>query len=234
MKYFSLILEIARNALISIIDYLRKTPPDDPNLKKISIIVGHSREAKGAVNYLGEIEFDFNSRIASKVESKISQFYSDICEIRVFKRNNEPFETIIPKIKEYMPDFSMELHFNSFSQRAYGCEMLIYRDSGNMFKNIELADDITDRLSKHYNFKERHTYKISDGDVVDGVKVLSSNGRGVRNLKGLHNIGIDYVMILEPVFANFETSDSRAIFENEDKYVDVLVESIIEDVLRYI
>ena len=38
-------------------------------------------------------------------------------------------------------------------------------------------------------------------------------------------------MLFEPVFANFETKDSKLIFEDEEKYAEFLAEALVKVVL---
>jgi len=56
-----------------------------------------------------------------------------------------------------------------------------------------------------------------------------TEGRGVYNLKTMHDdCNVPIVLLFEPVFGNFETAESRAVFEDEDRYVAFLVKAIGE------
>lgn len=199
------------------------------NMVRVVIIVGHTSEKGGANNYLGESEFNFNSRIAAQVRDIVNKKYKSFVEVVVLERHSGGFSILEPELRLFRPDCSIELHFNSFSKKAYGCEILAYKDALHAEDTIRLADRITDRMQAVYGFRERNIYQLDDDSVADGVKVLSE-GRGVKNLKIVHNCGIPVAMIFEPVFGNFETSESKAFFENEQTYVDFLVDAIGEDV----
>ena len=120
----------------------------------------------------------------------------------------------------------MELHFNSFKQLAYGCEILVWEGAKDADKTIKLADEITDRMAKKFNLKERNSHKYKDGKVGDGVKILPSKERGALNIKACNDEGVVHAMLIEPCFANLESSESKAIFENEDAYAEFLAEEL--------
>ena len=63
-----------------------------------------------------------------------------------------------------------------------------------------MAEWITDRLSSDYEIRNR------------GVKILKHGDRGFTNLYFMHCQGIRYSFIMEPTFANFETSESIKFF----------------------
>ena len=217
--------------IVNLLKSLTELPMENKKMIKVVIIVGHTEEKGGAINYLGESEFSFNSRIADQVKLRVNEKYKSLIEVTVLKRHFGTFATLQPDIRIFKPDVSIELHFNSFSKKAYGCEALVYRYSQRSNDNIRLADLITDRMSAVYGFRERHVYILDNNSEADGVKVLSE-GRGVGNLKAVHECAVPFAMILEPCFANFETPESKAIFEDEETYIDFLVNAIGEDVRK--
>lgn len=214
-------------------DVLLEDPSNDVPTKKsnlrILIIVGHSNERGGAKNYKNEHEYEFNLRVAKKLTSLLSDEYF----ITYIHRESGGFSSLLPEIKNFNPDFSIELHFNSFQKPAYGTEVLVYENSKNLLMNLNIADLISDRISREYGFKERGVYMVDDNSAVDGV-LVRSEGRGVENLKLVHACGVKYVCILEPVFANFETKESKLIFEDEERYINVLRDCIVYDFVKLI
>ena len=182
-------------------------------MKRISIIVGHTKESQGAINYKGESEYAFNSRIAEKVAKHIKRINSEV-EVRIFFRDGIGRSGVANLVKEWKADISIELHFNSFKEKAYGIEILVlHKDIVSMMA----ADAITDELADKFQLRER---------CHDGVRLLNDGERGYYNLKLLQSIPL--VMLIEPCFANIETSESRAIFEDEDKYAVILGNELIK------
>lgn len=201
------------------------------NIKKtkIALIVGHTKKSQGAVNFKGETEFSFNTRIAEKIKKIFEDKYPEK-ELKLFFRDEGYYSTAVvavgKAVGKWGASISMELHFNSFKQIAYGCEILVWDGAEELDKTVMLADVITDRISKKFNLKERNVYKYKDGKIGDGVKVLPSKDRGALNIKACNDAGVKYAMLIEPCFANLESSESKAIFENEDAYAEFLAEEL--------
>jgi N-acetylmuramoyl-L-alanine amidase len=196
---------------------------------KIAIIVGHTPKSQGAVNYKGETEFVFNSRIAEKIKQIMLKKYPKK-KVQIFFREEGYYSTAVVNVAKNVGKWkarvSLELHFNSFKDIAYGCEILVWEGAKNIENTIKIADIITDDLSKKFKLRERGTYKYSDGKVGDGVQVLASKARGALNIKACNDEGVVHAMLIEPCFANKETSESKAIFENEDEYAEFLADSL--------
>lgn len=164
-------------------------------MNKIAFIVGHKLTDQGAINFLNETEYEFNSLIAQYVKKRIT--------IEVFHKTTN----YVKRINEYNPDLIVELHFNSFNKKAYGCEALALETS---LQSILDANKFIKEFNKRFKIKNR------------GVKLLSSkNNRGFTNFNGLRK----YPMFLfEPCFANFKTKDSEKIIINWQDYGDFLVD----------
>ena len=64
-------------------------------------------------------------------------------------------------------------------------------------------------------FRERHD---------DGIKIVSKGHNGYGMIDGLNDAGVMSVL-LEPCFATNRTQ-AKKIFEQEDKYVDILVDAV--------
>jgi len=199
-------------------------------LKRLSLIVGHSSKSRGANNYLGESEYKFNARIGARVVEICNKQYQSLLEVKLFKRFGGPYRDLCPDIRLYKPNATLELHFNAASVRAYGVEMLVYKDGPRPYENAMIGDIFTDLFAQEYGVKERHTRRLDRNSVsmIDGVKFMTE-GRGVYNLKTMHDdCNVPFVLLFEPVFGNFETAESKAFFEDEDRYVAFLVKAIGE------
>jgi N-acetylmuramoyl-L-alanine amidase len=204
--------------------FLTKPPTVQSNSNQLSIasnfaiIVGHNEKSQGAVNYLNETEFVFNKRIANKLQVKLLEktFNSHIIYRPTSGGYTYEVNSVVAECKKLNIKYAIELHFNSIAGTALGCEVLI-TDSKDE-KDNQLANIITDLLNEKLGIKERG---------FDGVVVVSEQHRGSKMLYSLKNAGI-LSCIVEPCFANIKTKESSAIFENEDKYVDILAESILK------
>lgn len=196
---------------------------------KIAIVVGHSEKSQGAVNYKGETEFSFNSRIAEKIKEHISEKYPKK-KVKIFYRPAGSYTVAVKQVGKdvgkWSAKISMELHFNSFKKEAYGCEILMWGNSEYAKETISVSDKITDNLSKEFNLKERYFHKYSDGSFGDGVKILGGREKGATNIKACNDAGVKIAMLIEPCFANIEHGESKAIFENEDKYAEFLADEL--------
>ncbi len=184
------------------------------------IVVGHNERAQGAHNYLGETEFSFNRRIALKVQDRLGKRGVNVYVVQRQSgiSYSQEISRALKQIKELSPKLVLSLHFNSYKKRAYGCEMLIPKGIGANHPTWKLADKISDKLNERLGLVERHQ---------DGIKIISQSHNGSALVYGFMDLNVAGVLV-EPVFANFETKESKAIFENEDLYVQVLSSSILE------
>jgi N-acetylmuramoyl-L-alanine amidase len=184
----------------------------------IGIVVGHNSKAQGAVNYKGETEFAFNSRVATKMKAIIDADPS--FDGKIYNRTpgasygNEIAE-LAADIKKDACEISIELHFNSGPKGAMGCEILAHAKNKLA---IKIADKITDKLAATFGLKQRDQ---------DGVKELNKGDRGAYNLIALEDVGVRAPILVEPCFANEKTAESQKIFDNEDLYAKTLAEEMI-------
>lgn len=196
---------------------------------KIALIIGHTNKSQGAVNYKGESEFVFNSRIADKVKKIMKEKYPNK-SVKLFFREEGYYSTAVTKVGEeigkWKAKISLELHFNSLDKVAYGCEILIWDGSEFFDDNLKIADKITDNLSKKFNLRQRNKHQYKDLTHGDGVKILKSKERGALNIKACNDNGVKIAMLIEPCFANVETNESKAIFDNEDSYAEFLADEL--------
>jgi hypothetical protein len=185
----------------------------------IGIIVGHNAKARGAVNYKGETEFDFNSRIALKMKKVIDESES-LFTATIYNRvpgagyGNEIAE-LAADIKKDACELTMELHFNSGPTGAKGCEILAHTKNKTA---IHIADVITDKIEKVFGIKQRD---------VDGVREVAKGDRGAYNLIALEDVGVRVPLLVEPCFANEKTAESQKIFDQEDLYAKTLADEMI-------
>lgn len=174
---------------------------------KFAIIVGHSVSAKGASTYKrGVYEYDFNYEVAYLIKSSLCSMGYE-CE--VFLRNGTNMDGVADNVEDYGANVTVELHLNSFSKVALGCEVLAELSDKD---SIELGDWISDEIQRVYGIKQR------DGN---GVKEVKYKDRGEYNLRVFENSRFTSILV-EPCFANFRTSESEKIIESPKKYASML------------
>jgi N-acetylmuramoyl-L-alanine amidase len=180
-------------------------------MKSVAIIVGHQVNGpdKGAVAYNGIAEATYNHKVALLLKEKLVR--SGI-PATVYLRDNGGFKAITKDMAIKKPDLSIELHFNSFSLKSTGCECLALKGDLN---SIRFADFVTDIVSSEYSSKQR------DGD---GVVEISRGGRGYLNLKLVRDTlpKDSEVVLVEPFFANFKTSESEKFINDPVRYAELL------------
>jgi len=186
--------------------------------KRIAIVVGHNSKKQGADNYLGESEYNFNSRIANKLQLKLA---SEGVSSFVIKRPSgvsyrKQSIVVANKVDELNASHAILLHFNSAGRGAMGVEVLIAQ-TATKGDNI-FADNFSDMLNEEYGFIERRD---------DGVFTINKNHNGFQMINRINGKGIVSCLV-EPCFADYKTKESQLIFEQEDKYVDVLLRSVLK------
>lgn len=183
----------------------------------VGIIIGHNASNQGAINYKGESEFSFNSRIASGLKEIINRTPDLNCKVYT-RKSYLPFKEQIQDVAKSVEmdgcKFTIELHFNAGPIGSRGCEILAHSKNKEA---IRIADAITDQIEYTYSINQRST---------DGVKEVNEGDRGSENIIELEKHGVKIPLLIEPCFSH-EYSDSKKIFENEDLYIKTLVKEII-------
>lgn len=194
-----------------------KTPQRNTSGSTIGIVVGHNKRAQGASNYLDESEWVFNSRIAKKLQVKLAE--AGVNSVVVYRPERGGYShevsSVIRQLKDFACKFSIHLHFNSAGAGAMGCEVLV-ADTRDTYDNA-WGKVFSDMLNETYGFRERGN---------DGVKTLKPKHRGATMLYAAKRAGITGVLP-EPCFGDYRTKESALIFEQEDKYVDVLRDAVV-------
>lgn len=181
----------------------------------MAFIVGHNQKAQGAVNYLGESEWVFNQRVAKKASMRLAE--KGVRSAVVFRPAGFGYNAQVAGVKKQVGVlgslFAFELHFNgSENPAAGGCEVLVRKTDSKMDDMV--GDFITDQLNEKFAIKERGN---------DGLQVVAEGHNGYGMLHALWEVGC-LAVIVEPCFA-LNRKEGKHIFENEEAYVDVLVEA---------
>ena len=192
--------------------------------KKVAILVGHSLVSQGAVNYDGITEFTFNCGVASLLKIELDKFEG--IDANIFVRKDGSWSQDSSGLENYNPSICIELHFNSASVKAQGCEAIVWKNSPNYLLNVKFADIITDYIAKEYQIKQRNVIQLDQNSQVDGV-LIRSEGRGVNNLKNVFkHESVEIATIIEPCFGNYKTRESEEIFLDPKRYANTLASAI--------
>jgi N-acetylmuramoyl-L-alanine amidase len=182
---------------------------------KVGIIVGHNSSSKGAVNYLGVSEFDFNYKVAVMCCEHLKKL--DIIGTVINRPAGKGYSAEVAEVAQKCKTLgitkSLELHFNSGEGKPLGCEGLVPESTTK--EDNDFAKIITDLLNERLGIKERG---------IDGVKTIQRSDRGGGMLYGLKDNGITCV-IVEPCFSN-KSEESEKIFTNPDYYAMLLAEAV--------
>jgi N-acetylmuramoyl-L-alanine amidase len=198
----SLLLEHKKSQITQKVEPTKEKP-------KVAIIVGHDSREQGASVYTGSTEYIWNSNVAGIMLQKASEL-----DLKVFTRNGIGRQGVADQVGDFAPKLSIELHLNSFHTKALGCEVLYHADNS---QDKQLAQDLAKMISDTFKTRLR---------ADNGAKAIAMDDRGHINLFLVLEKGIDHVLLVEPCFANIETSESKAVIENPDKYAEVLLKFI--------
>lgn len=182
-------------------------------MKKIGIICGHSSSAGGARAYNGKSEFEFNYDIMGAVQEILNP-RKDI-EVYTFVKKGLDYSSIndIYEANNGM-DLSLELHFNSFYNPAFGMEMLVMEHSK---ASIKLAQEFCESMSCKNGITKRH---------LQGAYPIGVNSRGAVCLRNIQHA--KHVMLYEPAFCNTKNIDSAQIIGNPEQYAKDLALTLID------
>lgn len=181
-------------------------------MKRIALVVGHSATAPGAVNYRGVSEYEFNKPIASNVAIGLESVFQ--CQAKVFLRT-KGISNLGAEVKRFDPSYSLELHFNASEYPVTGpqTEVLCLPNK----PGTDAAQRLAAAFEKEYKLGLRRD---------KGAKILNPEARGWTNL---WSTGKSDALLIEPVFANFDTKQAVEFFSNPDRYAQFLIDFIAKD-----
>jgi len=168
--------------------------------KKIAFVIGHTSKDKGAFSTFLQIsEFDLFKEFANKHLSEVGDIFLHDETITSYTQRQADTAT---KTTEY--EYVFELHFNSATPAAEGCEALYY--TGNT-KAEKIAEKFCSLMVQEMDMKNR------------GAKALNASDRGF----GFVSKQKPTALILEPFFGSNE-DDCRNF--KQEKYKKVIFELI--------
>jgi len=182
-------------------------------------ISGHNSKRQGTVNYLGESENPWANRIGSKLQISMQDTVIPIHlierpSIGGYSHECRAVANKIKKITKGEISFGYNSHFNS-TDGGKGSEGLVAKGTRDNFDNF-LADIFTDKLAE-IGIKQRHG---------DGVFLVDKKHNGAGMLDKMSKVNCTSI-IGEPCF-DYKYAESIAIFEFEDRFVEILKQSILE------
>lgn len=168
---------------------------------KLGLIPGHNNRSRGAVNYRGESEYPWATRIL-----KMAMPYMPKIECQLFTRDNGGIAAAIKRAKEAGCIATVELHFNAASgDPSKDIEVLV--DSRSP-KSVKFAKYVAKRQAEEYpGFGLRHD---------EGAKI--DPGRGGNNVAQGVKYGIEYCVLWEPQFGHERNEDAMELFEDDERF----------------
>ena len=178
-------------------------------INKVAVVIGHTKDSKGASSLYLPAEFDYNSKVAKELKRLNPHMY-DVFEHDTYKYGyTKMVQKVSDKINQGKYDLVIELHYNAASPSANGCETLYYFSSQ---KGREYA------------------IKFSAG-IAGGMKV---HNRGIRALVNSGDRGFQAVftpkppaLILEPFFGTNAMDCSK--FANRENVYAAVINAIVEE-----
>ena len=185
-------------------------------MKRIALIIGHSRFRQGARNKKnGLTEYKYNKEFVKKLFDELLRIinFNFYCEIKIFYRKIG-MTTLHRRLNKYEPDLAIEFHCNAFNKKASGSEIIIGKNVCDVDTKINL-DDFNFNISEILNIKCR------------GLKFHTKKERGG---KFLHNLNAELKFIAEPFFIDND-SDLEKALNNQDRLIDIFADFIKEFIL---
>ena len=170
-----------------------KSGPGNSDQRKLcALVIGHKKASPGSRNERKDLtEFEFNDRLASRIEKKVRTV--DIQ--RVYRRT---YKELPDDINDLNPHFIISLHCNAFNEKVSGTEVLYYHKSergkhiseillGYLVRHLKLPDrGVKGRTAEDRGgFLLRYTKSpcvIAEPFFLDNDKDLA---RAQKNLNGL-------------------------------------------------
>lgn len=126
-------------------------------MKKVAIVVGHTKLRPGAKGTEIPAEYVYNSKVAEHL--------SDICDVYHYGSYNLGYKAMVKanatKMNKKNYDLVIELHYNSFKDnRAHGCEVFYYHKNE---KGKALAKHLSENISTPFGVKDRGAKPLSSG-----------------------------------------------------------------------
>lgn len=200
-----------------------QVPETSPRPKyeyKFAFIDAHTTSSPGARNYKKEYENSWSTRINTLAINRLIELGYGEYVFHVIRPHEKNYtgqcKYVAQMLSMNQVTHAMSTHFNAAGiPGARGCEFLIPITTKK--DDNKMADFASDLLNERLGIRERKD---------DGVYEVPSGHRGSTMLFYVNREGIA-MCIAEPVFADYKTSESQAIFENEENYVEILVEVAI-------
>lgn len=170
---------------------------------KVAIIIGHHNFSEGAFSkWLGESEWTFWLNFAEEYLDDIGNIFIHDPDIKGYTTGQKD---MAERTKDY--DLAIELHFNSFNGKAFGCEALYY-DGNNTTEKV--SERFSELCSERLGYKNRG---------VKGRSLKTKNKRGA----GFLYYQKPAALILEPFFGDNEKDCNRF---DELKFKQIIQDTI--------
>lgn len=177
---------------------------------KLAIVIGHSKDKKGALATLplNQYEYDYNTDVA---QFMFRFAMNENLNCKIFTRDNIGVVGAYKAVSDWAgkdPAVCIELHFNAADTKARGTETLFDNDPLDC---IEFARDIHQRVCSVFK---------RQGKQDRGIKLVDE-GRGAKNLAECKIVGC----LIEPFFGD-NKEDAALGLSKKVEYAKCLVEGV--------
>ena len=187
---------------------------------RLSLVVGHSEHAQGAIatEPLGQTEFQYNSDLAQRIQRYGTERGYTVDIVFRPRPGTEGIRLAYQEVSQYEPDAAIELHFNAFNGRVRGTETLYSdtEDTPGVFE-VEFASIIQDRMVRVFNRR---------GRLNRGIK---SRPRTTRE-RGWYNLNQTTAfpsILIEPFFGDNEVDAGQAV-QKQQELAEALIDGFTE------
>jgi hypothetical protein len=191
--------------LEAVIKFLKK---EDIKLKKLAIVVGHEDKARGAnsLSPLSLSEYLYNEIIAALMVKECG-----MCGVdgKIFKRNGTDIAGVVRNVNAWVPDASIELHFNSTGDSSVGGTetWFVSSESEKLAQEVQRNMCVVFKRSGHGN---------------RGAKEFALGARGRSNISGMNHPAV----LVEPFFGS-NAEDCKLGASLKSQYAKCLVDAFM-------
>lgn len=181
-------------------------------MKKVAIVVGHDSKEPGAKALLpiGMNEYMFNVGLSRSITDWFDRLVDQGLSAHVFFRDKLGIEKTYEELKLWGPDYCIELHFNSHSDKSIrGTETLCVEHNKDFAQAIQAA------ICKAFGRSPK---------TDRGIKVLKEGDRGYHSVSALKCPSC----LIEPFFGSNQEDCTLA-----DDRKESLAMSIVEAVRNF-
>jgi hypothetical protein len=198
-------------------------PKEDATIKHVILIAGHEDNG-GMTTYRGMSENEYCRRLVWKIKAS----YPRSNKVILLKRKHSSYTRYLSQIRRDISGLNIdlsktliiEMHLNSATESARGCEALVFNS-----RSVPFAADMAQNFHDWFNVKLRGEYCGKKGVR----KRATGSGSGFLSI--VNKLGA-YGIIWEPVFAGYKTEESAVFFEDIEHGIYLMNNFCVDFIVR--